>query len=375
MDTGNDPHPIMAGISIGRRARTDTEVLVGATLTGMATRISDKKLVLVTNAHVMGRVPIFGYIPELNSNDVMTQPDYIPGSDRVIASIDQLTYQHQPYLDLATSVVEGDILPLFQLHTDDHEEGLILAGTVEPKVGDTVTITGGERGTRTATVLQVDETVTTTATIRGGSAFRTVQLDLSGVVVLDASPQPAGPGDSGGPCLVRDPSGPYRMTAIIFGGTSARDIWAFPASRAESAFGISFGMSLPDKAEVLATRNRLGEVIRRLTVPIKEIPASDSPSDPVDAGMSRCSLTYAPPITFVREGTWAKGTWESTGPGGVGYYPVKLSKDAQIVGTEFEWPQFPYGIPVPPPPLREDGVVMDSPVVAAPIDNGDGTFF
>ncbi len=140
----------------------------------------------------------------------------------------------------------------------------------------------------------------------------------------------------------------------------------------------SAGVTVPaaDFQEIVEARNTLGEVTRRFTVPIKTVSSSTVPAVLEDTGMSRCSLTYAPPITFAREGTWAKGTWQSTGPGGVGYYPVKLSKDARIVGTEFEWPQFPSGVPVPPPPppLRENGVIMDSPVVSAPIDNGDGTF-
>ena len=129
----------------------------------------------------------------------------------------------------------------------------------------------------------------------------------------------------------------------------------------------------PAISDVTTTRDRLGEVIRRLTVPIKEAPASDSPADLIDAGMSRCSLTYAPPITFVREGTWAKGTRQSKGPGGVGYYPVKLNKDAKIVGTEFEWPQWPSGVPLPLPPIRSGGVVMDEEVISGPVDNGNGT--
>ena len=64
-----------------------------------------------------------------------------------------------------------------------------------------------------------------------------------------------------------------------------------------------------DLKEVVDTRNKLSEVVRRLTVPIKAIPDSDTHDDIADKGMSRCSLTYAPPLTFVREGTWAKGTW------------------------------------------------------------------
>ncbi len=72
----------------------------------------------------------------------------------------------------------------------------------------------------------------------------------------------------------------------------------------------------------------------------------------------------SPPITLVREGTWAKGEWQEDGPGGVGYYPVKLSKDARIVGTEFEWP----GGFAPP----EDGVILYEPVTVVQ-DNGDGT--
>ncbi len=129
----------------------------------------------------------------------------------------------------------------------------------------------------------------------------------------------------------------------------------------------------PSVNDVMPTRDKLGEVLRRLTVPIKRVPESTTPAVPVDTGMSRCSLTYAPPITFVREGTWAKGTWQSTGSGGVGYYPVKLNQNVEIVGTEFEWPQFPGGVSVPLPPIQDDGVVMDREVISDPVANPDGT--
>ena len=125
-------------------------------------------------------------------------------------------------------------------------------------------------------------------------------------------------------------------------------------------------MSAPNKAEVLATRDRLGEVIRRLTVPVKGVPQSNYHRDVIDTGMSRCSLTFAPPVTFVREGTWAKGPWNSDGPGDVGYYQVRLNKEARIVGTEFEWP---HGVVLP-----DDGVILDAPGVSEEFTNPDGTF-
>ena len=129
----------------------------------------------------------------------------------------------------------------------------------------------------------------------------------------------------------------------------------------------------PTITEVIDTRNTLGEILRRLTIPVRTIPDSSTPTSPVDSGASRCSLTFAPPITFVRENTWAKGAREPTGPGGVPYYPVKLNRDADIVGTEFEWPQFPAGVPAPLPPTQEEGVIMDREIVSGPVTNPDGT--
>ena len=224
-----------------------------------------------------------------------------------------------------------------------------------------LTFLGSVSGEATVTVGETDEETT----IRAKRGFTFVRVSYVGVTEIDFGPQRMAGGDSGAPCLVQVGPNRYCMSCVLFArGPDGRTGWAFPASVAERELGITFGARrTADAGEVAAARNKLGEVLRRLTVPVKTIPDSSTPAELVETGISRCSLTYAPPITFVREGTWAKGAWQSTGPGGVGYYPVKLDRDARIVGTQFEWRLLP----------PRDGVVMDKAVVSEPADNGDGT--
>lgn len=94
----------------------------------------------------------------------------------------------------------------------------------------------------------------------------------------------------------------------------------------------------PDINQILALRDSMGKVLQNLVAPLYVPPTGSEVALPVDTGYGRMSLTYAPPVTFVKAGDWQVGDWVPAGPGGegVGYFQVKLKPGVEVYGTEFE---------------------------------------
>ena len=131
-------------------------------------------------------------------------------------------------------LVEG-VTAEFAMHsgTDPHTRRMIIEGTAEPAKTLELTMLGGVTGERTVTVDITDESFTHRG-MRFANMFR-----------VNAGAR-AELGDSGAPLLLKVREGVYRMVGVAFARmrTSPHLVWAFPASAAEFAMGITFGAKL-----------------------------------------------------------------------------------------------------------------------------------
>lgn len=68
---------------------------------------------------------------------------------------------------------------------------------------------------------------------------------------------------------------------------------------------------------------------KQMVTPLMGIAPNGSPVAPIDSGISVFKHNVGPPLTGIipvpDQGQVEAGTWQSTGPGNVGYYPLKLS--------------------------------------------------
>ena len=220
--------PLMAGLQIlAPGSRPGTRAY--GTLTGLATRNSDGKRVLVTNLHVVSaggdaarwtiaggeKISQGGTDP---ADEIGLYLDHVPVSPGASSNADVAICSLLPGVDAD-----------FHMHNHPVQDSrLIVPGVIEPRVDNRLIMLGGISGERTLRVTDVDENISV-----GGQRF-------TGVVVLESRPDEIERGDSGSPCLVADPMGNYRMSCIIF-AKSGNSAYAFPASVAESELRITFG--------------------------------------------------------------------------------------------------------------------------------------
>ena len=241
MTATTDTHrPLLAGLRIraGRPAGTSTDFFAAGTLTGLATRSEDNQLVLVTNMHIMSSLMTRTDYRNPRGTEVMFQglddtTDKVGDSLRYYA----VTTGKDNTADVATcDLVEG-VTAEFAMHsgTDPHTQRVIIEGTAEPARTMELTMLGGVTGERTVTVDTTDESFTHRG-MRFANMFR-----------VNAGAR-AELGDSGAPLLLKVREGVYRMVGVAFARmrTSPHLVWAFPASAAEFAMGITFGVKLED---------------------------------------------------------------------------------------------------------------------------------
>ncbi len=92
-------------------------------------------------------------------------------------------------------------------------------------------------------------------------------------------------------------------------------------------------MSGPTVDEIKASLRSGIEFYRDIVRKVK-VPPSGSLGDPVDTGYSVLCHNAGPPVYGIIKrsgGEVDKGSYESTGPGGVGYYPIKLKQPLQFL--------------------------------------------
>ena len=133
----------------------------------------------------------------------------------------------------------------YALHEHNGDDHLytrwIVQGVREPEARGPsdemqLTMIGARSGERTVTVKRV-----------GVGPVIIDEISYTGLVELEYSGTDIMPGDSGAPCLYNEAPGIYKMSCIFFAdnGSTPNRVWAFPASKAQSKLGITFGKRPP----------------------------------------------------------------------------------------------------------------------------------
>ena len=233
--------PLLAGIGI--KAANGSY----GTLTGMATRNSDGKPVLVTNLHIINREwtvsgdeSIYQWdVNDANKVGHLYTEDGPDGSRDSWVPVERGLLQNN-IADVAALELYDDVGAEFALHNHPmHDNRQVIPGVIEPRVGMKLMMLGATSGERTVTVAHTDQIVLVWGTTFTGASI------LHGDRILSS---PVQGGDSGAPCIYQEDDNCYRMCCIAFGEWHLRDIglnvgegFAFPASVAERELGITFG--------------------------------------------------------------------------------------------------------------------------------------
>ena len=230
--------PLVSGIQIKSGTGSSSIRTVGAgTLTGLATRNSDGKKMLVTNMHVMAGEGDNGEFREPTGNEEMYQ-DFLTSNKRVGTNLVwvPIASGQSNVADVAMCELGDDVDANFILHDHpNHGSRKIIAGVVEPTKGMELTMLGASTGERPVTVTEVGRD----RNLNGRGFTGLVKLNRRGGSI-------AWDGDSGAPCLFKVREGVYRIACIVFAASVLDPIaWAFPASVAERELGITFGNRPP----------------------------------------------------------------------------------------------------------------------------------
>ena len=230
--------PLVSGIQIKSGTGPFSIRTVGAgTLTGLATRNSDGKKMLVANLHVMAGEGDNGEYREPTGSEEMYQ-DLLTSDKRVGTNLVwvPIASGQSNVADVAMCELGDGVDANFILHDHpNHGSRKIIGGTVEPTEGMELTMLGASTGERMVTVADV------------GIARNLNGRDFTGLVKLNRrGGSIAWDGDSGAPCLFKVREGVYRIACIVFAANVLDPIaWAFPASVAERELGITFGNRPP----------------------------------------------------------------------------------------------------------------------------------
>ena len=246
MKERNERHrPLLSGIRIqSRRGLPPNSQPVtpytDATLTGLAYRPRDKKLVLVTNLHVMtGTDPETGVVNEAVGDEEMYQP---VNGERVANRRTgvPLSDTEDNAMDIAVLELLGGVAAESALHDHPvHTGRRIVPGVVVPEKRDPpmeLLVLGVETGERTFPVTETN-------------ARRSVAGKMfTGLTILNTQPGYVDGGDSASPVLAKDENGDYHMAGVVFARNNlllALEAYVIPASRVEEVFGITFGNTPP----------------------------------------------------------------------------------------------------------------------------------
>ena len=243
--TGQHHRPLLSGIRI--QSGTEGKYAIGldgaGTLTGLATRNSDGRKMLVTNLHVLAGKGANSTLQNPSGNEEMYQESLT--RDKKVGSLPSWDPEYPAWLpfvhgetsvaDVAMCELEDGVDADFILHDHpSHSSRKIIAGTVEPTEGMTLTMLGAATGEHTVTVQAV------------GLPDDFGGVDFEGVIRLHSSGATAD-GDSGAPCFYEVREGVYQLACIAFAHNFLRNtrVYAFPASVAEDELGITFGKRAP----------------------------------------------------------------------------------------------------------------------------------
>ncbi len=242
--------PLIAGLKIqAARARQGNPPTPKAgTLTGLATRNSDGKRVLVACRHTL----MHGFANASNGTETMYQLVHTDEDDKMGTILDVA-----PLSTSTTAVNTADAASCALLEGVDtsyephfHNHGyppVIIPGTKTPKANMPLTVLGGVTGAKRVRVARLEPepvTINDKSDGSGNNARFSGVIELGNVDLDTNKTFQFSPGDSGAPCLYKVGENSYQMCAILFGGNSSSTspkTYALPASTAESALGITFG--------------------------------------------------------------------------------------------------------------------------------------
>ena len=279
----NRHRPLRGGI----RIMPYTGESVYGTLTAIARRAYDDAKVLVTNIHVVSTDEY-----ALQGNEYIYQGGTNPANRvaqlyRIYDDVGtELSRSWLPVVEGASRSNIGDLCALrllpnatgtFDLHhhpddsdTDPHEKRPIVEGAMDPQAGDVLTIWGANTGFGT---VRVDEVGFTQAiTYRYGPNLPDKrEYRFRDSVKLWRLGDYGQNGDSGAAVVTLDEAGNYRMSCILFGGIQVRDQdnkalgsrveYAIPASIAEDALDLTFGIQAPIANIVVPQEVYPGELV------------------------------------------------------------------------------------------------------------------
>ena len=285
--------PLVGGIKITSGVGRNPISLVGdGTLTGLATKSNGRK-VLMTCMHVMARNAPVGPQGEEMYQDVLDQPPPHampePASNRVGVNLTgpalggALNSVDAAMCELATDAQGNPVPAEFLVHSSPAKK--ILHGTMTAQKGDILSF-HGQHGEAEVTVLAIRDDVRYTIQVPDPSPdaeepTRGSQRQVGPVLVLDMGGRTPKAGDSGAPCLIQVGDA-YKMAAIFVSGETVGPVdvnpdtgeiassqppdsiqsqdsgetqgantintnvgYAFPASAAQTALGITFGKTPP----------------------------------------------------------------------------------------------------------------------------------
>ena len=261
-NSNNEHRPLRGGLWIRTGKTNDSgglDVLENGTLTGLATRSNGDK-VLVTCKHVMtgyelGTTAVaHGMYQHTVEQSIMTD-EHSHATHPIDATKKIGTGQPvlENYSDIAMCILEDGVKADFGLHThpirsSEHENEVVISGTVEPVAGNNATrvlVVGARSGDFMATVIETNHRYTISHTTPDGVKLTRV---MTNVVRLQTDRgHLVRAGDSGAACLVKVPGteNQYKMCCVLFGGNDSRIGLALPASDVEQELGIRFGIISP----------------------------------------------------------------------------------------------------------------------------------
>ncbi len=233
---------LVAGLRIKSGSRpgafhVETPRSGGGTLTGIATDLTTRRKVLVTNLHVMTGLTEAGNFQVPSGTEQMYHPTVDPDGANLMGSrLDYYRLGAVNQVDMATCDREVGVRVDQVLHSEPtHTDRKIVAGTRKPLLDMELVMMGGYGGEGVVTV----EAVGVNRSL-GGRRF-------TNLVKLDCGDRPFQNGDSGAGCYLDVGDGNYRLVCIAMGkGNRSGTIgWAFPASTAEASMKIRFGNTPP----------------------------------------------------------------------------------------------------------------------------------
>lgn len=235
-ETTDKHRPLVSGLNIHSHAiREGRHTHIGeGTLTGLATRKSDGRQMLVTALHVMSEDDALGVYKNPVGDEMMFQG----GKDwscKVSSRMfwEPISFTNDNVVDIAMCELDEGVSADFKLYESRYGNRVVVSRTKRPKRKMRVTLLGATSGEVEGTIVAVNQRIT----VGDG------RVKFKGLMAISYESHPKY-GDTGGPVLYMQKEGEYRMVGIhmAFGWhEDTRVGWAFPARTAEKKMGIAFG--------------------------------------------------------------------------------------------------------------------------------------